>query len=458
MKKILLCSTMTFLLFTAGNSQTIKLVGSRPSSSPCSTPMGNIMFAPIDTTPSRNVANNYKTWENGDVIKVKFLYGSGSPAIRQKIMQYAKEWEQYANITLQFVPDLEAITNIRIYLGSKMDSLGHNSSVGTDCNNQSQLFQTMNLDTSDFLDYDYYVAEIKNRGPFYTYLVNKGTNLNNYLYSDFYRDVILYPSADKRFIDKFMKGTTQHEFGHSLGLLHEQSYPGAIKWARDTVYKYYWERAKWDKEKVDFNVLEVSDQFFTNGTAYDPKSVMHYRVNAWQTLDGFSLEPSYEISEGDKKLVAALYPKNQKVSSLAVPKVIISNFTKLNVTKDEVRKMLIIRPSFQLKTGAVTAHAYYIARLTTEDGQNYLVTNKTLYSWNGMAATYMNKVLIPNSNISYNNGTLNKLELTFPYSQLPNMGGKKFRIQFTVYQDDAATGKMERLVTYSYSNPLALAQ
>ena len=58
-----------------------------------------------------------------------------------------------------------------------------------------------------------------------------------------------------------MQGTTVHEFGHSLGLLHEQSYPRGIKWNKDTVYKYYAKYQGWDKEKVDFNVMGASDIF-----------------------------------------------------------------------------------------------------------------------------------------------------------------------------------------------------
>ena len=83
-----------------------------------------------------------------------------------------------------------------------------------------------------------------------------------------------------------MRGTTTHEFGHALGMLHEQSYPNGIKWNKDTVYKYYEKYQGWDKAKVDFNVLEASDFFYTNGTTYDPQSIMHYPVLAWQTVDG----------------------------------------------------------------------------------------------------------------------------------------------------------------------------
>ena len=307
-------------------SQKVQLRGNKPQGAACTTLLGDLMFTKVDTTPGRNVADNYKTWENGDTILVRFFDNSGSPAMRQRIMRYAKEWEQFGKITLKFVTDYALVTNIRLKLGSRFDSLGHNSSVGVDCNKSPQTRQTMNLDTSDFLDFDYYVKEFQSKGPFYQYLVNKNTNFNNYTYADLYADVIYYPNTNKKYLDKPMRGTTLHEFGHALGLLHEQSFPGAIKWNRDTIYKHYWQNYHWGKDKVDFNVLETSDQFFTNGTVYDPKSIMHYSVESWQTKDGYSLAESNDISQGDKNIIAALYPKYSKVSELAVPKVIISNF------------------------------------------------------------------------------------------------------------------------------------
>ena len=55
----------------------------------CTTPTVNKMEA-IDTAKGRQVANNYLTWENGEVILVKFMNNAGSQSIRNKIMAYAK--------------------------------------------------------------------------------------------------------------------------------------------------------------------------------------------------------------------------------------------------------------------------------------------------------------------------------------------------------------------------------
>jgi serralysin len=448
---------LVLLITLAGRSQSFKLKGNQFPGSPCTTPVGEIMYAPVDTTERRGVADNYKIWENGKTFRVKFMYGYGSQEMRQKVMNYAKEWEQYANITFTFVSDNDPETDIRIRLGSMLDSLGHNSYVGQDCRNEKYKFvQTMNLDTSDFFDYSYYINDIKTKGSFYLYLANTlGRNMTNYTYAQFYPDLIFYP-ASKVYIEKRIRRKSQHEFGHALGLLHEQSYPGGIKWNRDTIYKYY-ARMGWSKKQVDFNVLEVADQFYTNGTSYDPKSIMHYPVQSWQTLNGFSVEESTTISDGDKKLISALYPRDKKISDLDVPKVMISNFSRLDVKDDASRRGFVVLPSFDLRTGSLLASAYFVARLVTEDGQYYIPTSKQVYSWNGMAATYLKANLPPNTSVSYNKGA-NKMELVFPYSEVPaELQGKKFKVEFTIYQIDAATDKMDRLVMYSQSGLLSMS-
>lgn len=458
MRKVLIIVLLFAVTGIQVNAQIKELAEKRPSKSPCTTLVGDVMLPGMaDTSGGRQVVDNYKTWENGKILLVKFMNNEGSPAIRERITRYAKEWEKFANITLKFVPDNTTATNLRIRLGSRRDKLGHNSAVGVDNDQRTQARQTMNLDTSDFLDHDFFINELKTGGPFYKFLQAKGKDLTKYTYPQFYDDIIDYPSPVPRFKEKVAKGTTMHEFGHALGLLHEQSYPGAIKWNKDTVYKYY-ERHDWDKEKTDFNVLEVSEQFFTNGTAYDPKSIMHYSIPSWQTLDGFSVEENYEISDGDKRIIAAMYPKGKKVSDLAVPKVIVSNFVKLEVKKDDVKKALIITPYFSVKTGAKLANAFYVVRLTTEDGRYYISTSSLKYNWGGNSGTYLKMNLLPNTSKTYNKLPKKDLQLVFPYKEIPELAGKNFRVEFTVYQDNVATGKLDRFVTYSLSSPLSLVR
>lgn len=431
--------------------------GPLPSKAPCTTLMGsNLHPTAIDTTQGRNVANNDLAWENGDVILVKFMDNVGSQNLRNMIIQYAKSWEQYANITFKFVPDNTPVTNIRVKLGSREDNLGHNSQLGIGCNSVAQYLQTLNLDTSDFIDYKAYVEQYKNGGPFLDYLKRKGVDLKKYTYGDLYKDVVAFKDPNIKWNYSSMRGTATHEFGHALGLLHEQSYPNGIKWNKDTVYKYYAKYQGWDKEKVDFNVLEASDIFYTNGTNYDPLSIMHYPVLAWQTVDGFTVGSNTELSDGDKKIIAALYPKDKKVSALAVPKIEISNIGYGDVKTDNIKKGILIYPTFDIKTSALLGSVYFVARLTTEDGLYYIPTSNENYSWNKMAATYVKMRLLPSTNTSFNKNGAKNLELFFPYKEMPDLAGKKVKIEFSVYQDDEVNNRYQKLTFNFLSSPVSV--
>ena len=446
---------MTVLLLMGNSKAQTILQGPPKSKASCTSLTGSLMLpVAIDTVHGRQVLNNDLAWENGDVILVKFMNNIGSQSLRNLIMQYAKEWEQYANIKFKFVPDNTPQTNMRIKLGSMFDSLGHNSLIGISCSEIPQHMQTINLDSSDFIDYKSYEDEIKNGGPVLQYLRNKGVDFKNYTYADFYKDIIAYPDPNKKWVYKSMRGTTMHEFGHSLGLLHEQSYPGGIKWNTDTVYNYYAKYQGWDKEKVDFNVLKASDVFYTNGSSYDPLSIMHYPVESWQTQDGFSVAPTYDLSEGDKKIVAAMYPKNQKISSLAVPKIEISNVTTVDVKNDNIKKGILIYPSFDIKTSAVLGKVYFVARLVTADGQNYIPTTNERYSWNKMAATYIKMNMLPSSSVHYNKGTVRDLELFFPFKEMPELAGQTVKIHFSVYVNDEVNSRFSKLAFNFLSSSL----
>lgn len=404
----------------------------------CTTRVGDAMLKQVDTTKARGVSDNYHTWENGSVLLVKFMPG-GSKALRDKVMLYAKEWEKYANITFKFVPDTTRITNIRIKLGSGQ---GHNSAIGTEANFRPQTMQTINFDTLFFADGDYYITKLQKQG------VRPPYDLGH-LVSGMRSDPGHWNITET-------KRVVMHEFGHALGLLHEQSYPGAVKWKKtDSVYQYYQETQGWTREQVDFNVFEVANQFYTNGTRYDPKSIMHYSINSWETTNGYSVNQNNELSAGDKALIAAMYPKDKKESSLLVPKVDISNFTKLDVYDNNLKKGLSIYPAFDLKTNSKLGKVYFVARLADENGY-YIETSNPYYNWGGTAATYLRMNLQPNSKVAYNKLAKKNLELFFPYSKMPELRGKKVTIVFAVYLDDVSNGQMDKLMYFSMTSPLSI--
>ncbi|MBK7559948.1 MAG: hypothetical protein IPQ06_03015 [Chitinophagaceae bacterium] len=433
MKKFLVLLFVMIFIYKNGEAQKF------PKAT-CTTIVSEAMLAEVDTTKPRGVSDNYHTWENGSVLLVKFMPG-GSKILREKVIQFAKEWEKHANITFKFVADTARFTNLRIKLGK---GYGHNSAVGTEAKFRAQDQLTINFDTLFFADADYYVEVVKKMGIVPPYTLD-------HLLMAMKKDPFHWNIKE-------LGRVVMHEFGHALGLLHEQSYPGAVNWKKtDSVYNYYKETQGWDRDLVDFNVFEVSNQFYTNGTTYDAKSIMHYSISSWQTTDGFSLKDNYELSAGDKTLIAALYPKNQKISALTVPKVDITNFTKLNVVSSPSRNGLVITPTFDLKTNSKLGEVYFVARLADEDGY-FIKTTNPYYSWGGTAAVYLKMNLLPNSKVSYNKGTKKNLELFLPFDQIPPLYGRKVLVAFAVYLDDVVNQQKDKLMYFSATKPLSITQ
>ena len=201
-------------------------------------------------------ANGYAQyrWPNGSTVKVRFI--GGSPYVRGKVTQYAKAWEAYANITFSFVAD-NAPADIKI----AFEDDGSWSYIGTGSRDQSV---SMNFGWFD----------------------------ENTDESDF-------------------RGTTLHEFGHALGLNHEQSHPDAnIPWNKQAVYDDLGGAPNyWSKETVDYNVFSVESRQGLSYNAYDQASIMHYPVYASWTTNNIAIAPNNTtLSAGDIAYMKTYYP------------------------------------------------------------------------------------------------------------------------------------------------------
>lgn len=132
-----------------------------------------------------------------------------------------------------------------------------------------------------------------------------------------------YIGTDALFIDKksatmnigqLIQSTILHEFGHMLGLLHEHQNPdGGIQWNKTKVVESLsGPPNNWNKEMIDNNVLKAPNSSATNGTKFDPESVMLYSFPAEWTLNGIGTKYNSTLSQTDIQYIRSLYPKSEQ--------------------------------------------------------------------------------------------------------------------------------------------------
>jgi hypothetical protein len=181
---------------------------------------------------------------------------------------------------------------------------------------------------------------------------------------------------------------------------------------------------------------------------------MHYAINSWETIDGYTVKENFELSIGDKQLIASLYPKTGAIRR-EVPKINVSEFSRLDVTYDEMRGGLVIKPTFDLKTNSKLGEVYFVARITDERGY-YIRTRSEYLNWGGNLAVYLKMNLLPNSKVSYNKDEKSRMELFFPIRQFPELYGQRIRVAFAIYLDDIANNQMDKLMYFSATNTLGI--
>jgi len=201
-----------------------------------------------------------KMWKSGRTLRVRFL--DGLDLVKNKVEQMVHLWEAYANIKFVFGADPEA--EIRV---SFVHDPGSWSYLGTDA------------------------LVIPKEEP----TVNFGWLQSNTPDAEYRRVVV-------------------HEFGHTLGCIHEhQSPPASIPWNKPAVYNYFAAAPNfWPPAKVDANLFYKYDSSITQFTAFDPLSIMVYPIPKEFTDGVFEVKMSDDLSDTDKAFIAIMYPQQPK--------------------------------------------------------------------------------------------------------------------------------------------------
>ncbi|MEI9909117.1 MAG: M12 family metallopeptidase [Bacteroidota bacterium] len=308
-------------------------------------------------------------WTPGTTLKVSFM--NGNDWQKEKVKQYALQWSRYANVKFEFMA--QGPGDIRV----SFDKQGSYSYIGTDAKNRKAAEETMNLG---------WIVEDKTEAQ--------------------------------------LKSVILHEFGHTLGLLHEHMNPMSnIKWNKDVVYAWYMQYQGWDKEMVDRQVFDRYSVTMTN-KSYDPKSIMHYPIPANFTTDGYKVGENYDLSENDKKLITELYPFNKIASeeNRTTRWSKLQDFTiEYNATENGQLGMRI-KQDFIIYNAQNSKCILAVYFYNADDGKALLDKNGIQASADGKVAAYT--TFTP----AYQNAQYDKLTLFVPYDEL-ELGSGNFRLK-----------------------------
>jgi len=234
-------------------------------------------------TPShqeRMAATN--RWEQA-TLRVAFVDGGDARynVLRRKIEAFAKEWEAFANIRFAFQRVAEkdvdgAITDRDLDVAIRLEP--------------TQSFRVGAYQS------------------FYGPQSHKQTHADPPAPSMW----LVFPLDAK---DQEIRRVTLHEFGHALGMIHEQQRPDLdIRWNRAAVLKYY-RFTGWSKDTIEAQVMRPFQGRVIAATPFDPTSIMIYPI-PHGLVSNYEAGWTRELSPMDKVFIGTVYP----FSAIAPPR------------------------------------------------------------------------------------------------------------------------------------------
>jgi hypothetical protein len=249
---------------------------------------------------------NSDEWNPGTTITVAF--NGGTPRLHALIERIASVWSQYGNVKFDF---------------------------GRDASGNYRTWNPTDLD---------YKADVRVGflpGGFWSAVGRDGTNPD---INQPGNETLNLEGFDRSLPFEFA-GIIRHEFGHALGLEHEHQSPVTacdFRWDDDPGYVRTTDKYgqfivdsqghrpgiytvfggppnSWSKARIDFNLRQLTTinpdvpvSAYSMGQ-FDDSSIMKYYYDDWMFVSGnkspcYSPGVNYELSDEDKKRIAAYYP------------------------------------------------------------------------------------------------------------------------------------------------------
>jgi hypothetical protein len=116
----------------------------------------------------------------------------------------------------------------------------------------------------------------------------------------------------------FDVATVMHEWGHTLGMIHEHQNPSSnpIKWDDSKVYTWARDTQGWDKQTTNSNIISRYKSSQINGSVFDPQSIMLYFFPGSLTENNEGTHENLRLSGLDITWINKMYPHSPEVPSV----------------------------------------------------------------------------------------------------------------------------------------------